>query len=430
MNSVCLAVKTSDTELKPTAQASNVATAIKLALLQKQAEQGLGFNTKEYITESGEWEVPVTGTYRITVIGGGGGGQYRISGNILDAIGGPSGSVKTVFVSLVKGQKIDVVIGTGGVGGDQTGVTDFLPFMGGNTNFGDISSADGVAFQCMENNSDTITVVRANGAGLGGGYGNSATGDAFWYGGGGGAQAVRAGVSSYQVKAGNGAQGCVIAEWFDPEKATLPTINDTDLIPYVNLLQRLEAIETWIQNGGGLYNDEILITESGDFDVPYDGYYEVTCSNGGYSGGVSKTNGYWANGGASGAFETKIIKLQKGNIIPVTIGAGGISLTNGDMTQGGLTYFGDFTARENHYWYGTRAVIGNSNNFNSNIYGVGGGTGTSADNDCNALDYGAGGSAVCVVNNGVANAANSKAGNGFQGCVKLRFHNPNKPLAI
>lgn len=231
--------------------------ANRIALLQTIIKQGLGFNTREIITESGEWTAPVTGTYKITLIGGGSGGKIALP----SVAGGNSGTIYSAFVTLAKDSTVDVSIGAGGLADNGSGID----VNGGVTTFGELASTDALSFvedaglAVPDLAANTLTYkgvisykdgTSASAYGISGGFGGGFTvnpaavesqkviANGVFFGGGGSATSV--GASSW---AGKGQQGCVIIEYFDPEKAPLPTINDTDLIPYINLLQRLEAIE-------------------------------------------------------------------------------------------------------------------------------------------------------------------------------------------
>lgn len=244
--SKCLAVVT-ENGFEPTAQANNTLTAIKLALLQKQAMQNFAPNDEIWITESGDWEVPYDGIYEVLTIGGGDGG---LANNAI-VFGGISGMYRFGTTYFNKNQILSITIGAGGEGA-TTNFSDSLRW-GGETFIEGITlePTDTVnkstrllgTSQTYIANSNNIFI--ACGGGFGGGmfgsiadFTNTDTLHAIWYGGGGGAKAD----STHKI-AGDGYQGAVRFRFFNPEKASLPTINDADLIPYVELLNRLEAIE-------------------------------------------------------------------------------------------------------------------------------------------------------------------------------------------
>lgn len=423
--SKCLAIKTADNTLEPTAQANAVATAIKLAVLQKQAMGGLGFNTKVIIEESGDWTAPVTGTYKVTVIGGGWGGH--ISGNNI-VVGGLSGATETKFFQLEKNQVVSITIGAGGIGS----TTDSSVTPGGATSFGDftpdsnVNLAGEVAY--VNNWSSGNFQVDCHGGGLGGGAGyyttdNPDTQNGSWYGAGGGAWASQ-GVSARPSRVGNGHKGCVIIEYFDPEKASLPAINDTDLIPYVNLIKRVESLEK-----SRVYNAEEWITESGTYTVPVDGWYEVTLIGGGNGASVSITDSAaQARGGCSGDYKTFYLPLSEGQEIAVSVGAGGTGVdysttgTDTSILNGGLTTFGDLSTVgvSADSWRGfSSSNDGKFDNSAAHSNGEGFGGGRSEHKD--GSFYGAGGYGGAYRSGGT-----KQLGNGYQGAVRLRYYDPSK----
>jgi microcystin-dependent protein len=73
---------------------------------------------KDVITTSGTYTAPVTGLYKITVKGGGGGGQGgRISGNNWTGSGGGEGGTTVGWEHLSVGDPVSVIVGAGGTGG-------------------------------------------------------------------------------------------------------------------------------------------------------------------------------------------------------------------------------------------------------------------------------------------------------------------------
>lgn len=116
-------------------------TALKRGRPQKAVPAG----TTWTITESGQWEVPTTGQYQVELHGGGGGGCRNNTYVNYCSSGGGSGQIYTL--SLVKDEKISVVIGTGGSAGSN-GVGN----TGGATVFGSISIAGGGGGYCREFN--------------------------------------------------------------------------------------------------------------------------------------------------------------------------------------------------------------------------------------------------------------------------------------
>lgn len=198
-----------------------------------------------------------------------------------------------------------------------------------------------------------------------------------------------------------------------------------------SVFDSLEELENKLNSSVG-YNDEILITESGDFEIPYDGIYEVTVINGGNAARISSTNHIWAGEGQ--ASKTVIKEYTNGQIIPVTIGAGGMaqvvdSSTSSYTYEGGATQFGDITSSANEYvLQGSSNELYNTTGVNviCEAYGGGIGGGYASRTNANGFNFGAGGGGYYNINS----TPKYNLGNGYQGCVKLRFFNPEKNISI
>ena len=100
------------------------------------------FNTGRYLTflDSGTFTAPVSGYYRVRVLGAGGSGA-TISGTMKRATGGGGGGYSMGTIWLTQGQSIPVTVGKGGVwsGDGQPGS------VGGTSTFGAYISATGGA---------------------------------------------------------------------------------------------------------------------------------------------------------------------------------------------------------------------------------------------------------------------------------------------
>lgn len=171
------------------------------------------------------------------------------------------------------------------------------------------------------------------------------------------------------------------------------------------------------------YNDEIWITESGDWEVPCDGYYDITTIDGG-KGGFTSSEKTYIYSGQSGDMRKGVVKLTKGQIIPITIGAGGIGVVGTiDIGRDGTaTTFGNISLKYIRGFCGElryRAV-----GSNIPIAQAGGGRGNetfvSFTTTPDGTFYGAGGGAY------IYDDSHMDAGDGYQGCVIIRFYNPNK----
>ena len=266
--SKCVSINTPN-GLEPTAQANNVATAIKLALLQEQANQGFGWNAEEIITESGTWTAPVTGWYDVTLIGGGYGAYgFRSNEGLLYQVqGGNGGEIKNILKYYTKGEAIPVTIGSGGQAlVDYSTNYDYSIPQGGITRFGNEYANFLNATVPQTITDDGVVGVRAVSPGAFGLYAITPNNaykaftdwsdyhyencDAISYGGGGLAwvsysfRPVSADSNPSNWGFGNGKQGCVILRYFDPSKVQLPTIDGEVLTPYIELLKRIDNLES------------------------------------------------------------------------------------------------------------------------------------------------------------------------------------------
>lgn len=187
-------------------------------------------NSEELITESGEWVAPVSGWFEILLYDGGNSGSISNYGTVS---AGASGSIRRAMVYLTAGQSVPVVVGAGGVSPAKGANIN----IGGNTSFGDISTASACIFGFTTNQVVDATLsqagtatIYATGCGHGGGYpAQSPAGssqeqrnkdcNALGYWGGGGA-AVRFYDGNYGI--GAGAPGSVYVRWHDPAKAAGP----------------------------------------------------------------------------------------------------------------------------------------------------------------------------------------------------------------
>ena len=92
---------------------------------------------------------------------------------------------------------------------------------------------------------------------------------------------------------------------------------------------------------GGFLRQERLILESGQFVAPFDGAYLVTAIGGGGSGAkwTPTANGSVATGAAAGGLAQKLVRLKKGDVLTLVIGAGGIAPTTSGQNgnAGGTT---------------------------------------------------------------------------------------------
>lgn len=386
------------------------------------------YNTEEIITESGEWEVPVSGWYEILAIDGGNGSQVFFSNWSVN--GGYSGNYKKAFKYFEKGEVLSITIGAGGKG-FMDGVTSGTGAIvdGGETTISGVTFTGG--YTRISGTYSYKSTESGRAIGVGGGFGTrlgTANDPPTFYGAGG--SGFLSGTSTTTSFVMDGKQGAVYLRYYDPDK-------DNNLeIPegsngYNNLLEKIETLED-IVSTSLVYNDEIIITESGEFEAPVTGYYEVICINGGNGGIARQERG--TNGGASGSITYGYTYLTKHQICSVVIGNGGIGeagvLNASSINAGGQTSFSPLISQRlmtrfaAHYGEGN--LVSGYSMLRASGAGLGGGNASwTAEEENNAYWYGGGGAANAEYRN---NAYILYAGNGYQGCVIVRFHNPDKKL--
>lgn len=169
-------------------------------------------------------------------------------------------------------------------------------------------------------------------------------------------------------------------------------------------------------------NDEIIITESGTWTVPYTGLYDVTIIGGG-GGGQSTKNS--ARSGDTAPYHSQFMFLTKDAQIPVVIGAGKPGNNNYDNPPSDTfvsteTKFNNISNWESPYMGGFEGIsiplcyLANNTNYATAI----------AYSSINT--YGAGGWARSTKNGANFYESEMIGENGIQGAVILRFYNPEK----
>ena len=81
-----------------------------------------------------------------------------------------------------------------------------------------------------------------------------------------------------------------------------------------------------------------LYEEDGTFDVPATGNYEIELHGGGAGGAVAPN--YWCGGGGSGQLQE--VYLQKGEVVPITIGSGSSGPSSYTGLAGNPSQFGEY----------------------------------------------------------------------------------------
>lgn len=129
---------------------------------------------------------------------------------------------------------------------------------------------------------------------------------------------------------------------------------DTDIVKLPigidgKILQVVDGIPSWQT----LHNIQ-KFTSSGTFTAPKAGVYKITVVGGGASSGRTGLSGsgwfYIAGAGGPGGTAVKYVTLTKGQVVPVTVGAGGAipgpstSIYGNTGTQGGTSSFGSMVS--------------------------------------------------------------------------------------
>lgn len=212
------------------------------------------FNKKETFTTSGTFTAPVTGTYRITLQGGGGGGgACGGTGHTLNGSGGGGGQggFGYAYEVLTAGTSYSYTVGAGGVGGPTANSGDGKA--GGNTSItingnayvaaggspgrsaynlggpgvggpGGAFTVNGIDAPCKGacggNGTPELTKTDrfgGNGGGPGGGRSSSGlTNGVFGGGGAGGNTVVSSAITMVEeINGGAGGDGYVVFEWYD-----------------------------------------------------------------------------------------------------------------------------------------------------------------------------------------------------------------------
>ena len=214
---------------------------------------GGSYNKIDTVTTSGTYTAPVTGWYKVTMIGGGGGGgaSYYNSTDVTNSVGGGgggSGGITTAYTYLATGATLTVTIGAGGEGGaanvegyatdgGNTVVTELGHANGGNKGLGGWSGVGGAGADAGQLYGTVRGLARAgspgsayhrtlldgrvdggSGGGSGGGAGtNTAGGDAKSPGGGGGGAGLWDLTAQTGYAGGAGSNGIVYIEYYQEE---------------------------------------------------------------------------------------------------------------------------------------------------------------------------------------------------------------------
>lgn len=394
----------------------------------------------------GSFTAPITGIYKITLVGGGGGGGgYSSNSNKTTTGGAGAGAGATIitYEMLVAGTSYSYVIGAGGAGagtqytvggagGDTTITVNGNAYVAGggkgsniDPGKGGVGTINGVAVSAGASgsmslsvysgySSDSSLVVRGGtGGGAGGGTANN---NGVFGGGGAGA--------SYNGNTGtNGGDGYiefaynpVPQYWYVRAFGSATNQGTIDITALANMLNAKLSISSVPLVAG--YNGKQTFTSSGTFTAPITGLYKITLQGGGGGGGGVCTQdwGYrGGGGGGEGGHGVFYESLTAGTTYSFTVGAGGTpaATENTAGTSGGTT-----TIEINGNAY--RCTGGNSGQSKGNISiggeagglfindtlidkaipGGTGGTGTSTNDACGGGQGGGAGGAIGIFGNG------------------------------
>lgn len=217
--------------------------------------KGSSYNTREVLQESGEWESPITGTVKVTVIGAGGAGASATligtklcsvcgycggdtsfgdimargghaigsvaqSGGTIFGGGGFAGAVEIAYVDIQQGDLILYSIGAGGVATvafddtvERSGCMLYPPSLTGlfrySTEIADYEGGSG---------GSNGTPYGGGGGGASFCKGGAAHGHSFGAGGGEAGKIKQFSTSGQVSRGGNGGDGAIILEYYDPQK--------------------------------------------------------------------------------------------------------------------------------------------------------------------------------------------------------------------
>lgn len=195
--------------------------------LFRKSGPSIPIGEKWTFTSNGTWVAPATGTYKVTLVGGGGRGGNGGNGSDSEygtgGTGGSAGQLKSASLVFNKDQEIPIVIGTttksssfgnyitakgGSNGSAGTTVFSFRDGNGGGGGTGANGYGTAVTAGNGSSGSGLNHVKYSHGGGGRGGTGYGAGG-----GGGGGSARAQTGYTTYGGNGGAGANGVCIIEY-------------------------------------------------------------------------------------------------------------------------------------------------------------------------------------------------------------------------
>ena len=315
-------------------------------LLDAALMNGAYTKTKYETAGSATFTASKTGWYRIVVKGGGGGGQGAnfVSPNYYEGGGaGGEGGTTIAYEKMTVGDTASVVIGAGGAGGAAGGLAgtnggnstvtiNLHTYTGGGGEGGVTAGASGGSGTIQGASGGGYTVVTgisavgSVGAGAGGSNPSVSAQPAPAVNGGGGAGGSR---TSASYAGGTGGDGYAWIEYIGAsEPYFIQAFNastDPALVDLTQIVQDLANKLTREQTPA--FNKRDVITTSGTYTAPVDGWYKITVKGGGGGGGgglVVGTNAYCGGaGGGEGGLSVGYKKMAVGDTASVVVGAGG-----------------------------------------------------------------------------------------------------------
>lgn len=191
-----------------------------------------------------------------------------------------------------------------------------------------------------------------------------------------------------------------------------------------------------IANLAPMFNAEEWITASGEWTAKATGWHEVLLIGGG-GGSFCDITSWGGFGGNAGRRFSFLRHCQKGQKIPVTIGAGGIGgATNNAALNGGDTVFDGISSNQHgkaggEFWVMTQYQYKTDNYFElhgngpncQRTYGTSVSTPVGHVSTCDGIFPG-GGACGTITRNGGANYY--WHGNGAAGAIRIRYFDPDK----
>lgn len=210
---------------------------------------------------------------------------------------------------------------------------------------------------------------------------------------------------------------------------------------------------------GGGYNTRTVLTTSGSYTAPVDGWYKITCIGGGGGGGAGKSVrevGTGGGGGGSGGTSISLQRLSKNTAYSYVIGSGGTGgiVSTSDGSNGGNTTFtgtstvtagGGYGGQSGDTGKASGGLGGSSNCYLPGFTGGSGSADVDSETDTTRGSGGSGGghgggagTIIAVGGNGTSgtgggggggggrNKSSFGGGNGGSGAIIIEYYDPSK----